>query len=241
MKFSLWQQFSSNHSGHFTVVGSFPTEAKAIAAEEQFHALFQAILAWKAIPENKASIDEQERISYSSSATPPEVDIAQKYSIEPPSQTIDWLDPDLDENLFRIGTDVLVNVEFETWQGPATIQSLMAAFGGAVKTQIAERVYITLHLTCFLPDESRAQTILKESADFIKSPIGKRSPWTWKGEYRGVYGRGKIQAHGSQIIIDYQFFQFHPGFTSMLDWLRKAGAKNIEYTLTQEKEWGDIP
>jgi hypothetical protein len=241
VKLSLWQQFSSNHSGHFTVVGSFPSEAEAITAEEQFHTLFQAILAWKAIPENKASIEEQERISYSSSATPPEVDIAQKYSIEKPSQTIDWLDSDLDENLFRIGADVLVNVEFETWQSPTLVQSLITALGGILKTQIRDHTYLTLHLTCFFPDEASAQAILQESAAFIKSPIGKRSPWTWKGEYSGVYGFGKIQARESQIIIVYQFFRFHPGFVSMLEWLRKAGAENIEYTLTEEKEWGEVP
>ena len=43
MKLSIWQQFSSNHSNTFTVVGEFPTKTEALSAANKLRQLLEAI------------------------------------------------------------------------------------------------------------------------------------------------------------------------------------------------------
>lgn len=46
MKLTLWQQFSSNHSSSFTVVGTFESPQKAQSAATQLNALFKEVFRW---------------------------------------------------------------------------------------------------------------------------------------------------------------------------------------------------
>jgi hypothetical protein len=236
MKLTLWQQFSGNHSSHFTVVGSFATESEARTVETQFGDLFRAIYKWKAIPENRALVEDHERLSFSSPATPPELEIATRYGIEAPAHTIDWLEDERD-NLFRFDRDVMVSVAFETWQNPSFIQALMSAFGGTVTIQQNDTIYLKVHLTCDFPDEVRAQEIVQEAGPFIRNPRGRQPLWLWQGLHEGIFGFGDINVQGSQIIINHQFFRLHPGLAAMIQWLESQGATHITYTLIENPEW----
>jgi hypothetical protein len=46
MRVSIWQQFSSNHSGHFWVVGTFKTVEDAQKAYDELRAMLTEIDRW---------------------------------------------------------------------------------------------------------------------------------------------------------------------------------------------------
>ncbi len=236
MRVSIWRQFSSNHSSHFTVVGEFPTEAEAREALERFREIFQAIFDWFAFHDDPFWTTAQPPNS-SKLPSPPELDFARRYNVDWDDEGIDWLSNDLNNNLLQIGRNAFISVDFETWQQPTLIKDLMAKFGGIVKTQISEKTYLSVHLTCNFPNEAHAQTLVQQAEPYFISAMGKREPWKRKEEYESLGAQGRIKCDGQKIIIDCQFFEIETGLPVMIEWLQKAGATDITYTLTEEKEW----
>lgn len=82
MKISIWQQFSSNHSSHFMLVGLFQTPMAAQVASERIQAVLTQIAKWhEANPEiseqiHKNYVEEEDLIS------PPEKIFAKAYQIK---------------------------------------------------------------------------------------------------------------------------------------------------------------
>src|SRR5688572_8881197 len=144
MRLSLWQQFSSHHSSHFSVVGQFSNESDASDAAEKIRQILRAIREWRSVPENRAWIELQHRPPDSKYyyenhfPTPPELDFARQYEIDWGNTGIDWTGKNPDERVTQIGNDVIVGVDFETWNPPTPMQNLLAKLGATVKTQVSE-------------------------------------------------------------------------------------------------------
>ncbi len=82
MKVSIWQQFSSNHSADYTIVGVFPAAAQAAEMGSALKKLVSDIRAWR---------EQNNHKRYETS--PIEVEAEQAYGIEW-QEPLDWLSHD---------------------------------------------------------------------------------------------------------------------------------------------------
>jgi hypothetical protein len=80
MRVSIWQQFSSNHSARFTVVGKFKTTEDAASAAEAITNMTRAAVEWMQRREN-AEVLEQREQGELVPATPPEREFAEKLGV----------------------------------------------------------------------------------------------------------------------------------------------------------------
>jgi len=178
MRVSIWQQFSSNHSTHFTVVGRFASPEAATKAADELLKLMNAIAQWgkdyhqaRKQVEAKES-DPRKRKALLLKAFPdsahqlpkPEREFSEKYNIEWGSQSIlDWIvGPDPVTELVKVvGTDVFVTTNRETWRKPdcvlASVTRLGARSGHIQKT---DESLIGISLSCQTPDVPTAESII---------------------------------------------------------------------------------
>jgi hypothetical protein len=91
MKLQLWQQYSSNHSSTFTVIGEFPTPEAAKHAADELRAILKKIADWHTEQKN-ANFDWWIQWQWLKDPTPPEKEIAIKYQVEWRNGAIDWFD-----------------------------------------------------------------------------------------------------------------------------------------------------
>jgi len=83
VRLSVWQQFSSNHSASYTVVGVFESADAAQAANEKIRQIISEIVTWN--DQNRDQLNE-----YGWRPNPVEVRLAQDYGFEW-KQPVDWL------------------------------------------------------------------------------------------------------------------------------------------------------
>jgi hypothetical protein len=77
MRLSIWNQFSSNHSGSMTIVGTFETIEKAMEVEQTLRQIILEVNEWFARPENA-----QYRTAWmGDSPTPIEVELIRRYDL----------------------------------------------------------------------------------------------------------------------------------------------------------------
>src|SRR5688572_1725913 len=83
MKVTLWQQFSSNHSASFMVVGKFESVEWAETVAEELRTILSEISAWWSQYENYDEITLVEnRVRKDGGLTPPEKKYAEQFQIE---------------------------------------------------------------------------------------------------------------------------------------------------------------
>lgn len=256
MRLSIWQQFSSNHSADFTVVGQFASEAAAERAMQEFRRMFNAILEWHSRPENQGWRSKHLKEYHDQPfLTPPEAVFAQKYDVEW-LQPIDWYG-DIDvipEQIQRAQNQVFVAVDFETWQQPDLIRTLMQKLGAVdVKNDRSETLFLSIHLTCKLPQDERKYEICEQLLIylFMGKQRGLRNwkyvPWkpelTGSEEYWKYIARGKLErrsedGRNSILMLDLQFDRLGFGFPPLLHWLEEKGCTEINYTVTEDQWQG---
>jgi len=86
MRIKIWQEFSSNNSARFTVVGIFETASAAQTATDKLMNMIRSILDWYQKSEN-AGLQEQWD---SMPPSPPEIQIAKQYNINWSPISLDW-------------------------------------------------------------------------------------------------------------------------------------------------------
>lgn len=181
MKVTIWQQFNSNHSSSFTVVGHFATEEKAQQAEEALRQLFTEVASQRrAIMLRQMQLESQgyeyedirrtlaHEFEYPDGPTAAERAFMQQHQIdwaEWEEDGIDWLS-NLDRHLNRLGHYIVIETGgADTWQEPPHIMSALNALG-------AQQTYandLTVLITCIAPDERRAVAITQTVNSVIKA------------------------------------------------------------------------
>lgn len=158
MKVSIWQQFSSNHSSNFTIIGQLETAEKAQEIADQFKQIFKAIL--------QSKFDLRSRSDEAGEPTRVEIALRDKYQIDSWTQSIDWLIPEWEE-LDRPVVEhwknyVLVNnpIYDMTNQIPRNIVALMARLANDVFVEIeGGGDYITFDLVAAAPNDETAMSV----------------------------------------------------------------------------------
>ncbi len=150
MRISLWQQFSSNHSGSYHVIGTFKTTEDAQVAYEEIRKILQEIDTWHR--ENPMGIEKDWN---NGGPLPPETAIAERLSIDWP-ETINWTgwanyrhighpsftkfnrDPGqqaeqlIDEAIMVLANTVIANNPHETYMAGKTFKNLLEHFGAEI-------------------------------------------------------------------------------------------------------------
>jgi hypothetical protein len=185
MRISVWQQFSSNHSGSYTVVGVFDTPEAARNA----HTILQNMMH---------EIDTYSRQNKHDSWTPNaiEVQYEQMYSIQW-HEPIDWLTPfssavfrvpfqrRIDEHVLFFDRVVFVDSPaILTWQTGHQFSDLMQAMGADTYSRVYEGTSpdgepfyagVTLRLDCLAPTDAVAEEVYHVLARHLENR--SLTPW----------------------------------------------------------------
>ena len=166
VKVSIWQQFSSNHSGSFAVVGRFASEDAAKAAAEKLAELVRRIDQWHENTANETAYQNDP-----SPLTPVEESIRKEYAIEEwDYQGIDWYGQY--GPIQQIGRDIYFWVG-ETWGTPKPVSTLLAKLGGQAYEQHEFDGPITsvlIWLTCTFDNVQTAEQVTAQLEDWIDFP-----------------------------------------------------------------------
>ena len=210
MRISIWQQFSSNHSASFTVVGKFQTGEDAQAAADKLNQIMQSIGTWWR--DNK-SAEWIQRVD-SDQLTPAEQNLRTTYGVDwPQSMVRDYFKWNRELPIHAVKQFVFVESGQATL-GPRPFNQLMEQFGGEVAVEFSEslgkpEIYPVTALTGILvfsmPDDSTAQAIERAWRQFLSaSDYPKIPPWL-------VYHDGKLDFQAEKLLAMTQlyFSQLH--------------------------------
>lgn len=256
VRISIWQQFSSNHSSFFTVVGEFQSETEAQRAAVELRRLVQAIADYYAAHPEAADVWDNEGIA---PPTPPEIQMAEQYQLAIDKEYgLDWIWGGMPINEAVISWDRLVFVTHpgDTWYGAHPFDYIVQKLGGKTKIngiqdrgtdhqEPASSTWIK-QLTCIAPDESFAQALVREiaqfqrenqqarqSADIISIP---NAPWQPTGipwfVQDASMGGGRVENQGTKLIFtNWDFWKLAYGLPALVNYLIQKGCTNIQYEL----------
>jgi hypothetical protein len=213
MKITMWQQFSSNHSAQYVIIGEFDDEHHAKLAYGLWYRLALDVEETCSLKENRMSPPVLSAVQQQ---------IAEQYDIEW-EEPIDWMgsDPSVVNRIVRrMGQRVFVRVDFETWQpvdpGFTLIEKL-----GASKTQFFNDAqgFIRVRIQC---DGANA-TIERD----LTTPQSKENVWTWT-----------LQTHldDTQVVLEDStltltaviIYNGYHTVASLLHYLEARGCHNIQ-------------
>lgn len=220
MRISVWQQFSSNHSGHFWVAGTFKTIADAETAYYELRRILQKIDQW-----HRDNSEESEDAKRSGKIMPPEIEIAQQYNIVWPT-TIDWdnwanyelenlpayasydarrnSERLIDEAVTLIGNIVTVQNPDQTWMTVHPFQDLLERLGATtvgfdmdfIESEAGRDFDLRFELIFSAPDDTRANRVDSEIRAYLERPFTVSDnipPWNDDASnFEKAFARGSI-------------------------------------------------
>ncbi len=254
MKLSIWQQFSSNHSASFTVVGQFETIEQANTAAEELRKLIREIGAWREAHPDTHPYDLEP-------LTPPEEAARERFGIpwcinpstgEPVS--IDWIYRQADVNMVgSFEKCVIVSNDADTSIGHVPFDALIRVLGGIpfIEGELSDQM-LAIRLTCTTPNEEKASWIVRE----LKSSPQAYEPdkMLTLPQLSPVYGA--VHTESSRLVFDYfqlgallipdgkTFSEAEPilieqQLERLMKYLTEHGCTEITYHFI-EKPWSDV-
>lgn len=134
MKIKIWQQFASNHSAQYTVVGTFENDQEAQNVARVIEQLLMDMMQWY----------DQNNKSFQLTPTPAEEKLAEQFGINW-QKSIDWVylsfrfenDHDPLKYFVQIDNRVMIETNYiHTWQPGDQFDSLLKAMGAQVQRDI---------------------------------------------------------------------------------------------------------
>ena len=188
MKITLWQQFSSNHSSHFIVIGRFQTVSDAEAKTAELRDWMHRML-W-----GNDDTGEPKRTA--------EAEIVAKYGVDWYEDGIDWNGyPDsLDETVRQVHNDVLMICPVETWDSHRPFIELLEKMGAQNVVQHHSDWYsegIVVDLECVAPNAEVAQEVFTSVKRVLDAEYSVRDevPFPW-----AKFGPD-FQTHASSVSL----------------------------------------
>ncbi len=240
MRISIWQQWASNHSGSFTVVGKFQTHAAATKAAGDLRHIIATITDWYRRTEN-ADADERRLNAIGEfmgalPLSPPEVEYAQQYGIDWNGRGIDWFT--LEDNLkavHQFGRLVFVENTGDTWSLWMPFDDLLEKMGADVAIEAEPYAPpLTVNLSCLAPDEAIAEQITDlaraslSEPDFQKQMPGVLTSFPPLSDMH-------IERDGRRVIL--RHIDAPPIYDSLpriIEYLVAQGCSDIEYDVLRE-------
>jgi hypothetical protein len=249
MRLSVWQQFSSNHSARFTVVGQFETAEAARKAAEELNQILTTITNWYEDPANADALAELEG-GDELPVSPPEIQLSQQYNVEWSEHGLDWIWGDQEERVVTVADRLVFVTSGDTWLGAKPMDSLVQRLGGTAMVdghftpgEGGDYAKVTVDLTCLALDADTAEAITSAVNSYfeaIKSDSDEpfNTPWrsySQRQEYstmRGQVTRDGLRIHFEQV----SFFHIGYGLPGLIAYLQDKGCTNIEYRLQETRD-----
>jgi hypothetical protein len=231
MRVVIWQQFSSNHSTNFTVVGSFSRPHEANEAADELRNMLRTLADWY-----DQNPEMRQRMPFTPS--PLEVAFAQQYGVDWGERGIDWF-WNGDSALASVTTFenlVMVKPLDDSWTAGRPFDRLLAHLGGEVLVATfadANPSRILVTLSCRAPDVVTAQAIdeaARAHLEAYKAPV----PWATSEQRLEALIAGNIQREGQSLRFnDLHFSDLPRGLPALVAYLTARGCTEIEYHLRQ--------
>lgn len=234
MKIQIWQQWSSNHSARFTVIGQFKTPTEAQQAAAVLRQDLRRIHNWH------IEHDGERYGHISGDLTPVELELAEKYGVEWAALAVDWAYFD-DEHgfepvsvfqnwVFIDGTNSDIGAHpadklIQKLGGDAYVQGTLGlSFDGIGYSSSGYASPIHFSLRCRAESVEAAQHARDHVREVIQPILDPRGESTEPIEIRDaiVHIRGRIYTPG----FDIQY---------LFDELAALGCQDIEINLEQEQ------
>jgi hypothetical protein len=167
MRLSIWNQFSSNHSGSMTIVGTFGTVESTTAAEKILRQIILEVNEWFARPENA----QYSKAWMGDPPTPIEVDLIRRYNL-PTHDPLGIYQNDID--ITTLGNLVQLYFDETRWIYQLyPLKDLLLRLGAeqaAIDHQSEGETIVQAqyHLTCTTPDDT---SCLDETKTFVSDLI----------------------------------------------------------------------
>lgn len=179
MRISIWQQFASNHSNSFTVVGEFESIEAAQNAAEQLRQSLKPIIEWR--------MARAEEIWESFEATPIEIEVGQQWGVEWLNHH-EWLESERSLNAIKTFENYVILGESETWAGQEPFDAILLKLGAKVSaTSGLGDTSIVVNITCHFLNSGVADKVHKIIIGYLdaKKEFLHRNPIPWIGYIRG--------------------------------------------------------
>jgi hypothetical protein len=231
MKVSIWQQWASNHSAEFIVVGVFETAESAQHAASEIKRLLTMLTDYYSEHEHGLVEDDK--------GTPLEIAFAKQYQI--PAEHwpgIDWIDEDSDveDAVQTLGRMVSVENSDETHSGMEPFNRLLERLGGQVFFTTEDEGEIVVNLMCTAPDDAVANRIYDVFTRFFQTYDEKIL--SSLGDFPAMYEEtfdGSITRKGRQIRLNDMLLMFPncAELARLVAVFESLGCTDIEYSLEQ--------
>jgi hypothetical protein len=174
MSISIWQQWASNHSGGFTLVGIFQSDEEAEKAKDELWKMIQAIRNEHYGEPEEIPLWEDVKVWPPSLSV--EQQIAKHFDIEWPHH-IEWVDDGEffgDDTVTQDGSIVFVDAYSWAHQGPQPFDAIMAKLGARVSAEVHEcrgheDVYLLFNIECEAQTPEQAEWLELVFEDFTGS------------------------------------------------------------------------
>jgi hypothetical protein len=237
MKLTLWQQFSSNHSANFTVVGQFETVEEAQRAEDEINRFTRDVLTyWQGLSEEERAA-KWDRVWQHCELTPPEIKWRDELGLTEYTRGIDWIREEivLEKAVSRYKNLVFVRDGASTRTGRQPFDEMLRHLGGTTAFwQRTERYSIRWQVAFDTESIERANwwktqfELLHAWANYITDgkveidlPHADFTIWP------------EIQIDGQRVIarnIDLGLYPEHVYLIDLHEALAGYGAQNIEFS-----------
>lgn len=235
MKLTIWQQFSSNHSAGFTVVGEFKTREEADKAAQEFITLIETV-------RNSRSGGDVTGYEYA---------IGLEYGIEW-EHHLDWA-----ENRNQVAQfDNYVMVSNNLYDG-----LIRTDYIDRMMKKLAETVYIShditvdeiaVELTCKVSESEKDKKLcstMKHYFDLVRAEKAHEieTPWVEVAKHifdydsfetpEDVY-HGVVECDGQQLYFkNTRFMSIGYGLPALIAYLKQEGCTDIKYTIGIRNMW----
>ena len=218
MKISIWRQFSSNHSGHFDVLGVFTDRESAQKAVDEINAIIQQIRDWhKNNPDKSDALWEiWARGDFPKQTSEIEEQLAKKYHVRW-FMGIEWFD---DIKIEIIQNHIVhLTTQHQMDDGAQPFVQIMERLGGyglITGSDVAGEPFgnIWVSLSCEAPDLDTAQEIEQKQKSAIFDD--DEFPET-------------VSLHGTHIRLGWEWHNSGWDLVKLIDEMREHGCNNITY------------
>jgi hypothetical protein len=237
MRISIWNQFASNHSGSFMVVGSFKTAQSAAEAEKNLRQIVADIYQWFDRPENA----QFSNLLLGAPPTAIEAQVFGKYKV-PLRETLLINSEDVRHSLsFGTVSNLAYMYIAETWgiEEKHPLKDLILRLGAdqaAIHHSIEGEVIwqVQYQVTCTLPDEGDCVEEIKTYLDeWTVNEYGIEPDEEDYDQYAVVYD---ITTDKAKMTLTVRFPGVNTHFESVYDILASCGCTDIRW---QVKELSD--
>lgn len=216
MKVTLWQQFSSNHSNGFTLVGVFPSAAQANKAYQRIDKLLKAIDKWRDVHPDDYRYE---------TLTPPEKRIAATYDI-------DWEEPTENVSIQQFQAIIEIDAPADSWTRRTPYELLLQAFGADVAgwddqeqgDDLSEPSIYRAQISATAKSEAEASALAQSLQEKLTQENLKQF---------NIFAGTRIIADGLHIRIEnlaMREIQFFAGLVRDLE----AACEDVHYTLLKQ-------